>query len=154
MIDRKDIGSWLEGPRRQVAEGTYPGERYGLPEHGAGSVAGFGPRLAALFVDWGLAMVISMGVFDVQWGQGGSKSFITLGVFGVMHFVLMWTLGSTIGMRLFGIRGVGLNGQRISFVQAAIRTILLSMFFPAVFWDRDGRGLHDRAPNTILLRTR
>ena len=30
------------------------------------------------------------------------------------------------------------------------RTLLLGLLVPAVVWDRDGRGLHDRAAGTTL----
>ena len=32
--------------------------------------------------------------------------------------------------------------------------VLLSIFLPAVVMDRDGRGLHDKAAGTVVLRTR
>ncbi len=39
-------------------------------------------------------------------------------------------------------------------VQALTRTVLLCLFVPAVIWDRDGRGLHDKVPNTVVIRSR
>src|SRR6478752_714512 len=39
-------------PGCQVPAPSYPGERLGLPQHGPGSIARFGRRSAALFVDW------------------------------------------------------------------------------------------------------
>jgi uncharacterized RDD family membrane protein YckC len=35
-----------------------------------------------------------------------------------------------------------------------IRTVLLCLVIPPVVYDADGRGLHDRAAGTIVLRTR
>jgi len=35
-----------------------------------------------------------------------------------------------------------------------MRTLLLAIVIPAVVTDRDGRGLHDRAVNTVLIRAR
>jgi uncharacterized RDD family membrane protein YckC len=32
--------------------------------------------------------------------------------------------------------------------------VLLLLFIPALIWDRDGRGLHDRAAGTVVLHTR
>jgi hypothetical protein len=32
------------------------------------------------------------------------------------------------------------------------RTLLLMLVVPAVVWDRDGRGLHDRLSGTVELR--
>jgi uncharacterized RDD family membrane protein YckC len=45
-------------------------------------------------------------------------------------------------------------GGRATFGQALTRTILLCLFVPAIIWDRDGRGLHDKVPNTVVVRTR
>jgi uncharacterized RDD family membrane protein YckC len=39
-------------------------------------------------------------------------------------------------------------------VPTAVRTALLALFLPAVVTDRDGRGLHDLAAKTVVLRTR
>ena len=44
--------------------------------------------------------------------------------------------------------------RRVLPLQALARTVLLCLFLPAVVWDRDGRGLHDKVPNTVIVRTR
>jgi uncharacterized RDD family membrane protein YckC len=36
--------------------------------------------------------------------------------------------------------------------RAVIRTALLSLLLPAVIFDRDGRGLHDRLTDTAVVR--
>jgi hypothetical protein len=33
-----------------------------------------------------------------------------------------------------------------------VRTALLCLFFPALFSDSDGRGMHDRAAGTAIVR--
>jgi uncharacterized RDD family membrane protein YckC len=35
-----------------------------------------------------------------------------------------------------------------------LRTVLLLLLVPAVIWDRDGRGLHDKVSGTLLVRVR
>jgi hypothetical protein len=35
---------------------------------------------------------------------------------------------------------------------AAVRTALLLLVIPAVVWDADGRGLHDRVAGTAIVR--
>jgi len=42
----------------------------------------------------------------------------------------------------------------VGFIKAAIRTLMLLLVIPAVVWDSEGRGLHDRAAGTRLVRTR
>src|SRR6476469_2902309 len=141
VVDRKDFGSWLQGPReRTSADGQYRGRDLGLPPRGPGSVAGFGIRFVGVLIDWGIASVIARGLFGVplpfsQPPASGSQGFVVLAVFGVMHLLL---------------GGTG----RVLPLQALARTLLLCMFIPAVVWDRDGRGLHDKVPGTVIVRTR
>jgi hypothetical protein len=33
-----------------------------------------------------------------------------------------------------------------------VRTLLVCLFVPAVIWDADQRGLHDRVAGTLLVR--
>ena len=35
-----------------------------------------------------------------------------------------------------------------------MRTVLLFLVIPAVVWDRDGRGLHDKIAHTVIVATR
>jgi hypothetical protein len=37
-------------------------------------------------------------------------------------------------------------------LRSAARAVLLSLAVPALIWDRDQRGLHDRFLGTVLLR--
>jgi uncharacterized sporulation protein YeaH/YhbH (DUF444 family) len=46
------------------------------------------------------------------------------------------------------------RSQRAGFTAAVIRTVLLCLLIPPVVYNADGRGLHDRAAGTIVLRTR
>jgi hypothetical protein len=34
----------------------------------------------------------------------------------------------------------------------ALRTVLLLLVIPALVWDRDGRGLHDRLSRAVQVR--
>jgi uncharacterized RDD family membrane protein YckC len=62
--------------------------------------------------------------------------------------------GQSIGMRLVGIRVARLASLDAppGFLPAAIRTALIFLVIPAVVLDRDGRGLHDKAAGTVVLR--
>src|ERR1019366_4316143 len=111
MVDRRNVGSWLEG-RGGVPTGPedYPGQGLGMPERGPGSLARFGRRLVAVFVDWLVCTVIAAGLLHYRLGQGGLGPFKPLAVFVLMNLLLVGTLGSTIGHRLLGIRVVRLDG--------------------------------------------
>jgi uncharacterized RDD family membrane protein YckC len=142
------IGSWLEGPVQATRDADdYPGRRLGLPEQGRGSIARFGRRLLALFTDWGLCLLVSSAFF-------GSDPWATLGVFTVENVLLIGTAGCTAGQCVFGMRVVRVTGGPASVVQALGRSVLLSLALPALVWDRDQRGLHDRFMGTLLVRTR
>ncbi|WP_332603369.1 RDD family protein [Arthrobacter sp. S2(2024)] len=144
MVDRKDIGSWLTGPDTSGIS-KYPGARLGLPESGPGSMARAGRRILAICIDWVIALVISNFAF-------GGNQWATLAVFAVEQVLLIGTLGYSIGHRVAGIHVVRLGGAQAGSLAALVRTILLCLVIPAVVFDPDQRGLHDRAMNTILIR--
>ena len=162
MVDRKDIGSWLEGPGSRAqggaagAAGTeYPGQRLGLPREGVGSIGRVGRRLLGVLVDWTLCTLIAFGVFDVPLPftqTAGSGAWITLAIFALENLLLVGTLGYTVGHRVVGLQVRGINGRPVTPLQAFVRTLLLCLFLPAMFWDRDGRGLHDRTAGTVIVR--
>jgi len=149
-VDRRIIGSWLSGPRAAAqAEGVelgYPGQRLGLPESGPGSVVPFPTRIGAVFVDWALSVVISRGFLS-------GDEWATLAIFGIANLVLVSTLGAGVGGRLFRIRVARLDGSHPAPTAVLIRTVLLCLAIPALIWDRDGRGLHDKAGGTVVVRT-
>jgi uncharacterized RDD family membrane protein YckC len=152
--NREAIGSWLSGPRaaaeRMGVELGYRGERLGLPQEGPGSIAPFGRRLAAVLIDWLLSVLIAYGLIahrDVH-----AANSWALAVFGVVALVSLVLVGSTPGKRLLGLRVVRLDGGRVGYGAALVRTVLLVLFVPAVIWDRDSRGLHDKAARTVEVR--
>lgn len=124
-----------------------------MPERGPGSIARFGRRLAAVFVDWLICDLIAIGLLHYRFGDGGNGAFKPLAVFVVMNLLLVGTLGSTIGHRLLGMRVLRLNGAVSGPLPALVRTLLLALVIPAVIWDRDTRGFHDKLAGTVLVRT-
>jgi len=144
VVDRKDIGSWLTGPDTSGIS-RYPGERLGLPETGAGSIARAGRRIVAILVDWGIALLISNFAF-------GGDPWANLAIFAAEQMLLVGTLGYSIGHRLVGIHVVRLGGGPAGPLAAMVRALLLCLVIPAVIFDPDHRGLHDKAMNTVLVR--
>ena len=150
-------GSWLDGPGGGTATedpGAYSGERLGLPASGARSVAGFGPRLGALCIDWLIAVLIASPFTGHRPFTPGSNSPWVLVVFGAEYIVLVSLIGRTIGMRLCGIGIMRLDGRRVSFPWVVVRTVLLVLAVPAVtvIFERDRRGLHDKAAGSVVVR--
>ncbi|GAA1024388.1 hypothetical protein Aple_038310 [Acrocarpospora pleiomorpha] len=142
--------TWLGGTRSAGVDLGYPGQRLGLPQDGPGAVAGFGRRIGAILVDWMLCTwAIARGLFQAS---PQDASWIGMAVFAAAYILLVGTLGMTLGMRLFKIRIAALDGSQPTLLAVLIRTFLLCLAVPALIWDRDQRGLHDRAAGTIAVR--
>jgi uncharacterized RDD family membrane protein YckC len=143
--------TWLGGARSAGADLGHPGVRLGLPEKGSGAAAGYGRRLLALFIDWGLSLLVaSFLARSFDWTPP-QRSLWTLVIFGIQVWLLVGLLGTTIGKRLCGIRVARLDGRPVGLLWSLARTVLILLVVPALIWDRDYRGLHDRAANTIVV---
>lgn len=131
-----------------------------MPETGAGSMGRFGRRLVGLLIDWFACTLIAAGLFGAPvpffsaGGTGGGPATVSpLLVFAIENVVLVATVGTTLGHRLVGLRVGSVTRPMMTPVQVLVRTLLLCLFIPAVIWDSDGRGLHDRLAGTAIVRT-
>ncbi|WJY37841.1 RDD family protein [Streptomyces sp. P9-2B-2] len=154
MDNRRAIGSWISGPRAAAedmgVEFGYRGQQLGLPEEGPGSIARPGRRFAALFIDWALCLLIAYGL--LSGGKAQAASNWALVVFAVLSVLTVGTVGFTPGKRLLGLRVISEDGGRLSLPRVVLRTVLLVVVIPAVVWDQDGRGLHDRVTRAVQVR--
>ena len=76
-----------------------------------------------------------------------------------MTAILTGLAGGTIGHRVLGLRVLNLNARgqtgyaaQVGLLGGVIRALLICLLIPAVVYDRDRRGLHDRAANTVVVR--
>lgn len=127
----------------------YPGERLGLPVVGPRSVGRFGRRVAGIFIDWAPAYFLSWSLFPTA---NGADPFVTLAIFAALQYAFMITLNGSIGHIATRMRVVPIRGGYLGFWRPLVRTLLLCLVIPAVIWDVDQRGLHDRAAGTVLVR--
>lgn len=143
---------WLEGPPLPPNE-TPAGVRLGLPAEGPGSVSGFGPRLGAFVLDAIVANLLAglPYLFGAHY-RPGDRGLVVAGAFLLMELVLLPTSGQTLGMRFVRLRVLRLDGRLMGIGAALLRTVLLGLVIPALIWDRDGRGLHDRASGVVVVR--
>ena len=128
-----------------------------MPRGGSGSLGRFGRRLMGVVIDWAVCQLIAFAFFSVPLPftavPTNRDTFVALAVFAVENLLLVGTIGYTLGHRIVGLRVQSTDGRTARPLQTLVRTALLCLFIPAMFWDRDGRGLHDRAAGTVIVRT-
>ncbi len=147
----REIGGWLSGP--PVAPGDPPGVRLGLPESGPGSVAAIGARVGAFVID-AIVANLAAGIpylFGVRYSLT-DRNYAVLGAFLVLEFVFDAVYGQTLGKRMFNIRVIRVDGNGLAAPRwLLLRTVLLGFLVPAVVWDRDRRGLHDKSAGVVVV---
>ena len=143
-------------PTQPAPAADWPGKRLGLPERGPRSIARAGRRIAAIAVDWAVATTISVIFFTpgetVLERLGSSNPSATLIAFAILQILFIPTLGGSLGHLALGMRVVPVTTGWIGVLKPIGRTLLLCLFIPAVIWDRDQRGMHDRLVGTVLVR--
>ena len=143
------MGSGASGAR--PTDSAYRGARLGLPEAGPGSVAPSGSRAGAFIVDLVVCTLIG--------GLGALVDATPLerNLIGVVAVVLLYTAllpatGQTYGMRLLRIKVQRVSGGLLGLGAALVRGLLVAALVPALFTDRDGRGIHDRLVHSVVVR--
>ena len=132
----------------------YPGMKLGLPETGYRSVGRVGRRIAALLLDWAIAYVIALlwlGLSELT--QPGLGQFAILGIFVALQIVSIPVLGGSIGHRALGLAVTPIRGGWVGLWRPLVRSLLLGIVIPALVWDADQRGFHDKIAGTVLVRT-
>ena len=114
--------------------------------------AWFGRRVVAFLVDWFASVLVALLAFpQFPYGSNGSM-LATLAVFIVEIMVLTWLTGASFGQRLVRLRVVSIDGGRVPLWRVLVRTLLICLVIPAVVYDDDGRGVHDRLAHTRVVR--
>ncbi|MCX4098673.1 RDD family protein [Nocardia sp. alder85J] len=151
----RNTGSWLSGPNAadpDDARAEYPGELLGLPKTGAGSLVSMLRRIVGLFVDWFISLGIAALILH---GHNGSLNTLTLVVWFVIGVATVTLFGFTPGQYFLRMRTIRIDSAGgVGIVRALARQALLVFVIPALFTDSDGRGMHDRATGTALVRSR
>ncbi|MFE7604678.1 RDD family protein [Brachybacterium paraconglomeratum] len=142
MIDRKDLGSWMDGPPGEA--GYVKGSALGLPATGRGAVAPFWRRPLSLIVDWGLCVGISALLF-------GGDPLANLILFAAVNVLFLTLFGVTPGQFLLQVRVVPVSGRSPMLLRAVVRTVLMLLVLPAVVWNRDTQPLHDVVAGTAVV---
>lgn len=104
------------------------------------------PRLLALLIDWIPVSILAIVFFDYD-------PIAQIVIFLAVNMVFIPTLGGTPGHRIVGMKVIRADGAWTGLVRPIVRSILLVLVIPAVVWDQDQRGVHDKASGTLLIRT-
>ena len=116
--------------------------------------AWFGRRVVAFFLDWFASVLVALLLFP-QFGYGSNESMLaTLLIFTAEVIVLTWLTGASFGQRFVGLRVISIDGGRLPLWRVVIRTALILLVIPAVVYDDQGRGLHDRVAASVVVRVR
>jgi len=139
-----------------TAPQAYRGEKIGLPASGRGALATTGPRLLAFVVDAAASGLVA--ALFVPHHAGGSFADRLPGSWSLIPFALDYVVGvlvagRTIGMYLTGLRLIRVGDDvAIDPLRIIARTALLVLLVPALIFDRDGRGMHDRLSDTAVVK--
>jgi uncharacterized RDD family membrane protein YckC len=138
----------MVGDGQPPSQARVRGAALGLPADGPGSLAGFGTRVVAFFVD-AIASAFVAGLFTAP-RLPGNWSLVS---FAAITVVTLVVFGQTPGMRVCGLRLAHPRpGARLAPWRAVVRTALLILLLPALLVNADGRGLHDRLTQTAVVR--
>ncbi len=114
-----------------------------------GEVATLVRRAAALVIDWFVCLLVAKLVAPAL--ELGEAPFLPLAIFFIEITLLTWLMAASFGQRVLGIEVIGLDGQRLMLWRIAVRTLLICLVIPAVIYDSEGRGLHDRAVGSVAI---
>ncbi len=127
-----------------------------MPTSGPGSIARPGRRIGALLIDYVAATIIATGFLGYDQfalpSEAGLTLFAPMAVFALLQILFIPTAGGSPGHRILGMRVVRLDGGWVGLWRPVVRTVLLVLVIPAVIWDADQRGLHDKAAGLVLIR--
>lgn len=90
-------------------------------------------------------MALSVAFFDYD-------PIVTLLLFVALQVLFTIVINASIGHALLGLRVVPMAGGTLGVWRPVVRALLIALVIPAMLWDENHRGLHDRAAATILLR--
>ena len=138
------------------APSSFPGERLGLPRTGTRSVARLGRRVVALVIDWQLASLLAnvvTGSWDAGLNAKPEHQLLVYGVWVALMVIEVPLLGGTIGHRICSLVVTPLRGGWPGIWRPVVRALLLALLVPALVWDSDARGFHDKVAGTVLVRS-
>ena len=165
MLRNIDCEPWPGGsspgcPGRRLDRTTAPtaairGNDWGFRPQAWARWRGFGRRLAALTVDWFIGYGIAAIFATPDPAVNPWFGWLVLGVWFVLTAVPVAVFGASAGKMALGLRVASVDGHAtVGVGRALLRTALIAVVAPPLVRDVDGRGWHDRAARTVVVRTR
>lgn len=139
----------LASPQKAMTEGKRADPVSSSEPRGS---AGFGRRVGAVCIDWALSVGMALLLFRSAAYGSAESQIATLSLFAFEVILLTWLTSASFGQRVLGLSVVGVDGARLSLWRVILRTLLICLVIPAVVMDSAGRGLHDRAVGSIVVR--
>lgn len=104
----------------------------------------------AVAIDWAIAMAVSFVLFGYT--LLNYDGFVVLVVFVLLQAAQLAVVGGSAGHLALGLRLITLTGERVGLWRPIVRSVLLGLAVPALVWDSDQRGFHDKIAGTVLIR--
>lgn len=124
-----------------------------MPEHGPGSIARFGRRLGALLIDWLIAYGLAGLAMTFGWVSMTGLPTAVLVIWFVLGVASVRAFGFTPGQYALGLAVIAIDGKPLVVVwRALLRSLLIVLVLPALFTNRDFRGVHDLVSGTAVVR--
>lgn len=111
----------------------------------------------AIVIDWfaSIGVVILFIGFD-GWVEDPAAGLYTLGIFVLQSAVLTALAGGSFGQLVTRLRVIRYDGvpRPIDLIRALVRQVLIALVIPPLVFRPDGRGLHDMAVGSAVVRLR
>ena len=117
--------------------------------------ASWSRRIGALAVDWFASiLVVMLFIGTGGWVDDPNAGTYTLGVFVLQSTVLVALAGGSFGQVATGLRVVRYDGtpRPLTLLPALLRQVLVALVIPPLVFRPDGRGLHDMAVKSAVVR--
>ena len=117
--------------------------------------ASWSRRIGALAVDWVASiLVVMLFIGPGGWVDDPNAGTYTLGVFVLQSAVLVALAGGSFGQVATGLRVVRYDGtpRPLTLLPALARQVLVALVIPPLVFRPDGRGLHDMAVKSAVVR--
>lgn len=117
--------------------------------------ASWGQRILALIIDWFASIGVVMLFLGVSgWVENPAAGIYTLAVFVVQSAILIALAGGSFGQLATRLRVIRYDGtpRPLDLLRSLGRQVLIALVIPPLVFRHDGRGLHDMAVGSAVVR--